>query len=285
MRKVIITLILILIVVYAGLSILNWRGEYSAERIFYRAIKANEKVLINPDVAPPGLLAYVEKNLQTLLKKYPHTKTVKGARLALAEFYLNRKRYDEAQAVLDKIIGIEKEDLSMLSKAHFVKGVIYEKRDEWDKALEEYETLKDELTETALGLQIPLYIGSHYAERGDQKNAARSYNEAATFYKKLAEENKGKLLGYTASTVLRHTLIILERYEEAGRVLEDTLETYPTEQTFAQQLTFVELIFVSKLNRPEKAIELYKYVQSKTNYDKLKEFLEEKIKQLEAETP
>jgi len=282
MRKTIITLILILVAVYAVLSVLSLGDEYRAESLFYRAMKANEKIVINPDVAPPKLCAAVENNLRKILEGYPETTTAKSAHIALAEFYLYRKKYDKALSTLGEIIEAEGQDLRMLSKAHFYKGVVHEKQDEWDKALKEYTILRDAYTDTGIGLQMPLYIGRYYAEKGEKPEAAEAYEEAARYYEKLETENRGEMLGYAASTLLRQTYIILWKYEEAGRVVEETIDNYPSEQTYVQQLPSVELIFVKALKRPEKAVEIYKKIIEKTKNERLIKQLQKRIGQLEA---
>jgi len=281
MKKTILTLILILIVVYIILSILGSGGEYAAEKLFYRGMKANEKIVINPDVAPPKLLAYVEETFQKVLRKYPNSDTAKSARMALAEFYAMRKKYDKAIMTLDEIINTEK-DVYILSKAHFFKGNIYEKQDVWDKALKEYTILRDEYTNTPLGLQMPLYIEKYYTAKSKEAEANKAYSEAVLFYEKLEKENRGKMLGYAALTMLRETYIVRGEHEQAGSVIENAINDYPTLLTFAQQLPYVELIFVNVLKRPEKAIEIYKNVIGKTKDKELIEILQKRISQLEA---
>jgi tetratricopeptide (TPR) repeat protein len=282
MKKTILTLILILIAVYIVLSILGSRGEYAAEKLFYRAMKANEKIVVNPDVAPPKLLTSVENDLHKLLEKYPNSNTAKSARMALADFYVMRKKYDKALSTVDDIIKTAEKDASVLSKARFFKGNIYEKQDKWEKALKEYTILRDEYADTPLGVQMPLYIGKYYTAKSKEAEANKAYGEAVLFYEKLEKENKGKMIGYVALTLLRETYMAMGDYEKAGGVIENTINEYPAPLTFAQQLPYAELIFVNTLKRPEKAIEIYKSVIEKTKDKQLIEILQKKISQLEA---
>jgi tetratricopeptide (TPR) repeat protein len=283
MKKIIIIFIVILIAVYLALSVLGAKDEYPAERLFYRALKTNEKILINPDVAPPKMLTAVEKDLKTVLTKFPDSRTAKAAHLSLAEFYIINKRYNDALSTLDDIIVAEGQDIAMLSKAHFFKGSIYEKQGRWDKALEEYAILRDEYTDTSLGVQVPLYIGRYYMGKGEEAEAKAAYMEAIGFYENLERNNKGSLLGYTAATLLREAHISIGDYEQAGRVIEDTINNYSSDLVFAQQMPYVEVIFVNALKRPEKAVEIYKKVRQKAKDEKLIEILDKKIEQLETQ--
>ena len=117
MKKTLALLILILVAVFAVLSIFARDEEYSAEKLFYRAMKTSREIAVNPEVVPPAMLASLEKDFWAIVNKYPHTKSAKGARIALAEFYISYKRYDEALAMLDTILNIEDEEASVLSRS------------------------------------------------------------------------------------------------------------------------------------------------------------------------
>ena len=282
MKKIIITLILVLLIGFALLHIIGRGDEYTAEKIFHAAMKANSKIVSNPDVAPPKLVSFVENNLTKITKIYPDSKAAKGARMALAEFYVQRKRYDDAIAAIDKVISTEADNKTLVSKAHFFKGLVYEKKDQWDKAVKEYKLLRDEFTDTAMGLQMPLYIGRYYAEAGNTEKARSSYEEAAKFYSDLESGNQGNIMGYTSQSLLCQTYIILERYEDAGIQLQRIIANYPGDQTYMQNLPSVELVYINKLNNPLKALEIYKSALNLTTSEQLKDILQTKIGELEA---
>lgn len=283
MKKTVFILISILIIVYVILTILGSGGEYDAEKLLNRAAKLNEKIAANPDVVPPALFASVEKKLQTVPEKYPKTNAAKTAHMVLAEFYLVNKKYDKALQTLDTIIGLYKKDAAILSKAHFLKGKAYEEQGQWGKALAEYRIVWDKYADTSAGLQVPLYIGDYYSRKGKDAEAAKAYNEAAAFYEGVEKKNRGNGLGYLASNFLMQSYVNLKKYEEAGKVVEDTINNYPSKFTYAQHLPNVEFIFVKTLKKPEKAIEIYKSVIEKTDDNKLKKTLKERIELLRAD--
>lgn len=282
MKKIIFILVVILGAVCLVLSILGWGGEYTAEKLFYRAMKLNSKIAVNPEVAPPMLLASVESDLQKLLKKYPKSNTAKTANIALAEFYVSNKKYDKALAQINVIMNTYGQDIPTASTAQFLKGLTYEKQNRWNKALAEYMLLRDKYTNTDLGIQVPLYIGRYYAGKGKQDEANKAYNEAALFYEKLEQNNRGKMLGYIASTLLMQAYLNLRDYNGAGKAVEDAFNNYPYQLTVAQFLPYVEPIFIGKLNKPEKALKIYKNLKEKTRDAKLIRLLETRIKKLEA---
>ena len=285
MKRVLFILVIVLLILYIALSLLSrvLDKEYAAEKLFHRAAKTGAKIAINPDVVPPKMSASVERDLQRILDKYPETKTARLAQMALAKFHIANKKYNKAILVLDAIIN-KYEDAAMLSNAHFLKGSVYEKQNQWNKALKEYTILKNKYKDTSLGLQIPLYIGDYYTREGKDVEADNAYNEAVVLYEKIKGEGEGKPLGYMASTLLAQTYMNLKKYEEAGKIIEDTINNYPSQLTYMQHLRSVEPVFVKHLNRPEKAIEIYNSIKEKTNDDNLKQFLEKKIGSLKPST-
>ena len=175
MKKTLLILISVLIVVYIVLSVLGADKEYAAERLLYQAAKSYEKIAVNPDVVPPAMFAAIEKRFQRIPERYPKTNAAKAARIALAEFYAFNKKYDKSIDVLNAIINSSAQDPVLLSRAHFLKGNVYERRHQADKAVAEYEILRDKHKETLLGFQAPLYIGDCYSKNGKGAEAAKAY--------------------------------------------------------------------------------------------------------------
>jgi len=279
-KKVIITLVSILVAVAAVLSFLGRGGEYAAEKLFYRASKTIQQIAANPDVAPPAMLMSVEKDLTRIMEKYSKTITAKAAHLKLAEFYMADKKYDKALKTLDSMISLNKDNPMIVSRSHFLKGLTYEMQKNWDKALKEYTILKNKYGTTPLGIQIPLYIGNYYLKNKMEDQAKSAYGEAASAYEKYRTEHKGSMLGYAASGLLVQAYIGLGDYAKAGEAAKNLIMDYPFTQTFAQQLPYIEALYEKRLNQPEKAIEIYKFVLENTKEPHLKRALKKKIDEL-----
>lgn len=281
MKKIILILVSILLFVGIILSIFGSGGNYAAEKLFYRAMKINSKIAANPDVAPPALLAAVENNLKQLLKKYPKANAAKMAHMALAEFYISNEKYVEAFNQIKTIAETYFRDSNILSSAQFLKGLVYEKQSRWDRALAEYTILRDKYPNTKLGIGIPIYIGRYYDSKNMRAEADKAYNDAIAFYTKMEKENFKKPLGYIASTMLLQSYLNLKDFDGAGRILGATINNYPSDGVYAQLSPYVELVFVRKMNQPEKAVAVYKDIKLKTKDEKLVKLLEKRIEKLE----
>lgn len=283
MKKIIIVMLSVLVAMYIILSVVTSGSEYAAEKLFYRAMKMNGKISANPDVAPPRLLAYVENNFKAVLAKYPKSEVARTAGITLTEFYIVNKRYEDALSRADLMIKAYDKNPTVLSAAYFLKGRAYEKQDKWPAALKEYKKLRDDYTNTELGMQMPLYIAKYYADNGKDADSRQAYNDAAAFYKRLEKENSGKGLGYVSNMLLLQAYMGVKNYEEAGNVIEETIDKYRSGTTLRQLLPQVENIIVKELKRPDKAIGIYKNIKVNTKDEKLIKFLDKKIKLLEKE--
>ena len=284
MKKTIIALILVLIIVFVTLSVLGSGGEYAAEKLFYCAMKMNSKIAANPDLAPPLLLTRVENDLKTLIAKYPNADITKITNIALVEFYAAHKDYDKALGAIKSIMKTYKADEVIMSTVHFMKGVIYEKQSNWPKALKEFELLRDKYPYSKLGIQMPIYIAKYYDSKAQDAEARSAYSEARSFYAKIEKDHSGKGIGLVASTLLLQTYMNTRNYEEAGSVLEETINTYMGQPAVLQLLPQVEGIFVTKLNDPQKAEEIYKNVAAKMRDGKFKKIILQRIEALSKTT-
>lgn len=190
------------------------------------------------------------------------------------------KKYDKARQTLDAVITGYMNDKGMVTRAIFMKGNAYERENQWNKALAEYKTLRDDYKDTSLGFQMPIYIADRYAQQGKDSEAARAYGDAATFYSRIAKENKGSTAGYLASAILVRTYFNLKEFDRAGETVEEIINDYPSPNTYMQQLPNVDFIFIKQLNKPERATAIYKIVIEKTSDKRLQKLLEQKVSEL-----
>ena len=98
----------------------------------------------------------------------------------------------------------------------------------------------------------------------------------------MEKDYSGKAIGYTSSILLIQTYLNLKDYESAGKATEDTLHKYAFPGAFVQLLPLVQNIYIENLNNTKKAVELYKFVLTKTKDRRLEKILKQKIKLLES---
>ena len=283
MKKIILILISILIAVFIIFSFLGRRSEYAAEKMLYRALQAYNRVVANPDVAPPQMLTSAQGGIKKVTAKFPESNAAKTAYLKLAQAYLIDEKYDEAIVTSNEILEKYKKDDGASSVAQFSKAVAYEKSDRWEKALKELEVLKLRYVNTPLGLRVPLYIVSHYKKAGEEEKAQKAIAQAIESYTNLKNNNKGTLMGYASATILTQLYMAEKRPEDAAKVVKETIVDYPNAPTIFQQLSLADVLLVKTLNRPKEAIEIYKAFIPKTNNEKIREALQKRIETLKSQ--
>jgi tetratricopeptide (TPR) repeat protein len=281
MKRLIIVFIAILVMVFMVFTLLDRASDYTAEKLFYRAIKTFKTIAANPDVAPPRMVKTVEGELQIIIHQYPESPMAKSASMKLVELYYNDKQYDKALAALDQIIEKYPEDVQLVTRSLFTKASIYERQDRWDEALNVLKRLKEEYIDTPIGLQVPLYIATYYRTKGTKEEATRTFDEAVLFYNEMKGKNAGTTMGYASAAILVQVYLNFEKFDTAGKLVDEIITTYPTTTTLMQQLPYVDLIFVKILKRPENAISIYRKVIEQTSNEKVKEVLEKAIQALE----
>lgn len=277
MKKTIIVLVSVLAGVFILLTIAGSGGEYYAEKAYYDVTKLSRALSANPDVVPPKLTNDIEAGFQAITRKYPKTMVARMAHMSLAEFYVFLKRYDKALAKLDEILKIYAESRETSSTAAFLKGRVYELQKDWPKALKQYKNVRDKYADTEVGLQIPLYIGKHYADRNKDAEAKEAYSDAVAFYSKLQSDNKGLMLGYFASSLKIQAYVRMQDFASAGRALEETLISYMSDIAMMQLLPVAEFIYVDRMKEPQKAIALFEKCAAKLKNGKMKTSIEKRI--------
>lgn len=279
-KKVILLMILMLAVTFGALKVINIGSEFTAEKLLYKTLDVYKNIPFGADEQFLGMQMQVEVNLKSIISRFPGGDSTKAAHLNLAGLYLEVEKYNEAISVADEILDKYKNDTHASSRAQFIKGVSYERKGKWSRALDEFKILQKNYPKTRLSLEIPLYILRHYKRSGETDQLNKRAQRVIAYYDRIIVKYKGGPLGYYAGNMLVQTYMVLDRYEEAGSVLKNMIVIYP-EMLAVRQLPYVDLIFVKTLKKPEEALEIYRYIVVNTKDHRLKKFLEAKIDELE----
>ncbi len=281
MKKTIITIAVTLFAVFFILKILNLSSEYTAERAMYKTLSYYDTLPIKTDADLQGMQNKIEKNLSKIIRRFPNSAVTRRAYMNLATLYMEKKDYKEAISLADTILDRYYDDKAIASRAQFIKAKSYELKGPWSKALKEYEILKTRYLDTPFGLQVLLHVAQYYKNNGDTAEAMKAYEEAVRSYSNIALNYRGQLLGYAAASILVETYTQLDRWTEAGNMVQDIIRDYPSDVTYMQQIPKIEDIFVKNLKQPAKAVALYKDIINKAQDPQLITFVDERITALE----
>jgi outer membrane protein assembly factor BamD (BamD/ComL family) len=228
------------------------------------------------------MLESIATMLRPIIETYPDTGAAKRASMMIAEVYMLSKNYDQARNAANAIIASYPDDPLLLSTAYFLRGLTYEKQNQWNRALKEFNILQDKYINTTIGIQAPLYVARYYIKEKQTVRAEKAYSDAIRLYERLRKENERSMFGYAASNMLAVAYMEQSRYDEMGSVIEDMIMNYPSEAVFQAQIPNIEFAFVKTLDKPEKARELYAYIEKTTRNPRLKALLQRRLKKWEA---
>jgi outer membrane protein assembly factor BamD (BamD/ComL family) len=285
MKKKIIIMIVVLIGIYFIFKVFNMNAEYFPEKLYFQALKAEEQIAANPDAATRKMLDRVELKLTRILQLFPNSEVARKADVRLGEFYIRAKRYGLAIAHLDKVIQKLERDRERLAMAYYLKGAACEKEDRWTDALRQYRVVRDNYSDTQIGLQMPLHIWSYYTVNGRTEEARQAYDDAIKFYKRIESENSDKPLGFMASLFLIRIYGMADDSDAAIAAIEEHINKYYSPATIGRIVPLIETVVVNRFKNPAKAVEIYTSILEKTKDPKLTALLEKKIKELSATIP
>ena len=166
-----------------------------------------------------------------LLQDHPESKLIPTVRTELAFLLYNEKKYDEAAALLEKVVADPKADDKTLSDANFRLAWCYKNSNKPDKAAAIFAayTLKgggtDEMKSSAL-----LQAGLAYATDQKYEKAAQELTEMLTRYPTQKDAP-------VAMLKLGEVQALAQNYEASGRTYQEFLQKYPTSE-FAYRAQF-----------------------------------------------
>jgi len=181
----------------------------------------------------------------------------------LSSFYKEKKMTDEAIDLIRKGLKIDPENTALL----FELGVIYDRIDETDLAIEQMQAILSLDTEHADALN---YLGYTYADKGINLDEAETMIKKALEYK----PDNGYIIDSLGWVYFRQGL-----FEEALVQLKRAVALIPDDPIVLEHLGDIYI----QMNDPAKALEYYEEALNKKEDDTDRKSLQEKIDRLNPE--
>ena len=253
MKKALSLFCLILLLLYGALHFLGLleKSPYVAEMRFWKARVFAREVLMNPDATPPRMFEEARKRYEYIIKEHPPL--ARKALLPIVEILIKEKKYQEARDLLTQARQDYPNYRLFGARSQFLIGFSYEKGGDWKRALKEYQFLIDQYTGTRPALQTPLYIARHDL-RQDSGKGARSYKEAATYYRRLIKKKPKSPFGLLAMGYLLTGYQEQNKWDESLEVIQEIILAYP--RMIRGYIPTIESLS-RRIDRPEKAIAIY----------------------------
>ncbi len=228
-------------------------GEYSAEKLYWKATKKYNQLLKNLEQAKASDFQKVIIDYREVIGRFPRWRNTPKVYFNISRLYVLQEQYSQARAELEKV----KENFSKMpdicSNAEFTIGLIYEGEDRWDEALKHFKIVEDEYPQTYSALQIPLHIMRHYKRTGEAEKENEAYNKALSKYKAIIEQSPNTMGALAMFDFVITVYVEKNKKDEVLVYLDGLIEKYPDSAIKAKALLSKSLICY-KLGKVEESI-------------------------------
>ncbi len=248
-KRKLIFISIILFLFSAGCS----GGEYSAEKLYWKATKKYNHLLKNLEQVKASDFQKVIIDYREVIGRFPRWRNTPKAYFNISRLYVLQKQYSQARTELEKL----KENFSKMpdicANAEFTIGLIYEGEDRWDEALKHFKIVEDEYPQTYSAFQVPLHIMRHYKRMGETEKENEAYHKALSKYKAIIEQNPNTM---GALAILDFVITVYaekDKKDEVLAYLDGLIEKYSNSAIKAKALLSKSLIYY-KLGQVEESI-------------------------------
>ncbi|MBN2009288.1 tetratricopeptide repeat protein [candidate division KSB1 bacterium] len=213
---VIVIISVFMISLFAGCS-QNYQKEqamYNAERMFYKANKLKQNIMINPNIASPATYQEAELAYREVINQFATTSQslpelrgiIQRSWITVAELYVMQKQYDKAISVYQEIINTTSFDKELCALAQYSIGSNYERLEKVDDAIAAYNKvienyapiIGDTLLPNMNILQTPIYIARLYRQKNDIYQAKQQYTRARNYYQHISQKYPNSVVAMAA---------------------------------------------------------------------------------------
>lgn len=241
----------VVLCVILGLSACESR-VFKAERQLWRAHKLSKAIYRNPKGTPPFQYARAQDAYRAIMKKYPDSIFAIQSQFSIGHLYLVRGEFEKARAEYKKLTTDCGKKGSRCPDAYFVIGNSYELEEKWDSALANYRKIIKSFPLSPKGLDLSIYIVSHYKRARDEANMKISIDEAVAHYQGLKSKVETEQGDYILQSLIARTYMEAGYWLDAVDSLNKLIRDYP--KRGAQDAYFLKaIIYNNKLKDKTKA--------------------------------
>lgn len=233
-------------------------GVYSAEKRFWRASKAFNRLMQDLEKAEPEDYQKVVDDFREITIRYPMWSNSPRAQFHIAQLYAVQNNLPQARAEFEVILKDYPTNTDICATALFTIGVIYEKEDNWEKAKETFNKLASDYPNTYSAYQVPLYMAQYYKNKGQTAEAETAYAAALEKYQNIVKGNPKTFGAVVAIDFIVACYADREKWNESVVYLDTLINDYADTALAPKALFTVGLIYQNQLNEPQRALEYYR---------------------------
>jgi len=274
-----------LFLVFSLILFIRCSGDYShiknvyiAEKMYFKAAKLRQNVLVNPGIVRPQQYQNVEQSFRNIINQFNDKKDISEIRqivqqswLQIAELLLLQEDFDNAIEIYHEIISKSPEDKELRATAQYSIGTCYEKLNQFENAIEAYQkvvhnyepVLSDTLLPNINILQTPIYIARLYRRQDKQYLAVQQYELARAYYENVIQKWQNTPIALVAENQIAMTYGDQGRWQKATEILNQIIYKYSDNSELFNIMYALGNIYRVQLNDSYNAISIYQRILNK----------------------
>ncbi len=263
MKKTLIAYVAVLAGVFIIFSLLDSQSDYVIEQKVWKVHQQYFDIIKDPNVIPEQTFHDVIAGYQKIIDKYSQSHLTEGLRFLVGRVYFLRKDYETARKKFYEIIEIYPQKKELHAEAMAAVAKTYEVQDNWAQAYKIYDQILKSYPLTQAALGIPIYIANYHKSLNDYQKTVDAYETAIVYYRKIASENPGSLVGYNALRYLSNCYLDQKHWIEAINTLGEILQKYAqaeymTVQTVDMIIKTINIVSTYQLKDYDAAVHIYR---------------------------
>jgi len=201
--------------------------------------------------------AGAERSYREFINNYPDHYLRPSAELGIGASLLARGKYRAARDELSRLEKLKGVPYRIQAEASYLKGLSFEKENDWQRALGEFDYLQTNYPISDVGMETPIHIAEYYQSRGESKLAAEAFTEAEKDYRKMIDMYAArKDVVAAATSYLAGCAVLRGNWTEAVDILRTLATRYPDTPEGFSAIPKAAEISITKLDRPAEAATL-----------------------------
>lgn len=246
---------------------------YLAEKMFFKAEKLKQDILINPEIASLEEYNQIELAYRDLIGRFSSlTKNSAAVRaivqrswLTIAELALMQKKVDTAISVYREIVEKATDDRELCAAAQFSMAQELERTQQLDEAIKAYEVvfrnyppvLSDTLLPNFRILHTPIYIARLYSKTQQNKLAEQQYDEARKYYEQVIAKWPRTDIAMAAENQIAMSYGDQGNWDKAVAGLENIVQNYSKKPELIGVYFTLGKIYEQQFKNTNRALEIY----------------------------
>lgn len=247
--------------------------QYQVERMFLRANKLYQKVLINPQIASDldyHLAASAYEKVLTKLAR-PYSESVKNVRkqsyLNLAQLSLLQGEMRAAIKAYDAFLQEFPDDIDLglqvrLADAECNERIfnLYGAANQYQDLIGKFGPLQDPLKPNLQILRLPLKVARLENTNQSESERSDSYKSAMIYYRSILQKWPNSPAAFYALYYMASIYADQQKQEKAAHILKRIVEEYPERKEIPKVLFTLGNLYLDFLKMPNRAVEIFETV-------------------------